>query len=119
MTGETKKTHGKEPPPPPNNTMASTFAVGAWANQITRPTVPPSGMASTPGMSVFVGTLVITEPPLAMECPESPVDQETEDDNEVEERGLTTLNQMHEELLQKKWHIEALERQARIQVIRQ
>jgi hypothetical protein len=63
-------------------------------------------------MSFFAGTLVITEPPLAMECHESPVDQETEDDNEAEERGLTALNQMHEELLRKKHHIEALERQA-------
>jgi hypothetical protein len=40
-------------------------------------------------------------------------------DGDAEERGLEALNQMHEELYQKRGHFEALQRQARLRVIRQ
>jgi hypothetical protein len=41
---------------------------------------------------------LVTEPPPNMERLDSLTEQEMEDDDEGEERGLTTLNQMHEDL---------------------
>ena len=42
-----------------------------------------------------------------------------EDDEDEEVRGLEALNQMHEELQEKRRRVEAHQRQARLQVIRQ
>lgn len=43
----------------------------------------------------------------------------SDDDEEAKERGLSALNQMHEELQQKKHRLDALDRQGRLRVIRQ
>lgn len=52
----------------------------------------------------------MTEPPPNMERPDSLTEQEMEDGDEAEERGLAALNQMHEELQEKRRRIEVLER---------
>jgi hypothetical protein len=44
---------------------------------------------------------------------------EVEDNEDVEARDLEALNQMHEELQEKRRRVEAHQRQARLQVIRQ
>lgn len=53
---------------------------------------------------------LVTEPPPNMERPDSLTEQEMEDADEAEERGLAALNQMHEELQEKRRRIEVLER---------
>jgi hypothetical protein len=45
--------------------------------------------------------------------------EEVEDDEDAEARGLKALNQMHEELQEKRHGVEAHQTQARLQVIRQ
>jgi hypothetical protein len=45
-----------------------------------------------------VGTVAMTDPLSDAQRPDSPIEQEVEDDDDPEERGLTTLNLMHEEL---------------------
>jgi hypothetical protein len=45
--------------------------------------------------------------------------EEVEDDEDAKARDLEALNQMHEELQEKRCRVEAHQRQARLQVIRQ
>lgn len=92
-----RKGQTKEPPsaPTPNETVVGT---SPGVIQATQPTLPLPGTALALGVMASAGTLVVTELPPSTERLEGLADQEAEDDDGAEERGLAALNQMHEEL---------------------
>lgn len=77
------------------------------------------GATATSGVAVSVNIVVVTEPPLSLDHLTTSVEQETNDEDEDEEKGLTALNQIHEKLQRKNHYVKTSEKQARLQVIRQ